>query len=314
MAVWRSRFNLFLLLMSYAILVFADATDLSACTLWSAVGDRAAHGGSLIAKNRDWNPEPSEVRFVRPATGFRSLGLFPIHEGKQRGIVAGINEKGLAVVTATASSISQAGREKGGKGLMRQLLNVFSTVEEVLANSSIFSRTHPSMYLLADRRQTAWIEVAPEGKFSYRALRNGVLAHTNHYLDQELIAVNERIDRSSRIRLERIGALLDRRTAPWTLEDFIAFSRDRNDGPDNSLWRTGSNPDGKRTLTSWIVSLPPEAPPEIFVRMANPGEPERTLKVTLDKSTWKEMSKIIFRETQETSLLFTGHGQEGRSN
>ena len=253
-----------------------------------------AHGGSLIAKNRDWTPEPSAVRLVHPEAGFRSLGLFPIRDGKQRSIVAGVNEKGLVIVTASASSVPEADRGKGGSGLTRQLLTVFSTVEDVQVNKSVFARTHPSMFLIADRRQTAWIEVAPEGRFSIRTIKKGVLTHTNHYLDETLIDVNGKIGRSSRTRLGRIGELLDRRTAPLTLEDFIAFSQDRNDGPDDSLWRTGSKPDGRRTLASWIVSLPPAAPPELFVRLANPGEPERTMKMTLDGPFWKSMDEVIF--------------------
>ncbi|MDP1993479.1 MAG: carcinine hydrolase/isopenicillin-N N-acyltransferase family protein [Syntrophales bacterium] len=274
-----------------AVFALAGISVLEACTLWSAVGNRVAHGGSLIAKNRDWTPEPSAVRLVHPDAGFRSLGLFPIRDGKQRNIVAGVNEKGLVIVTASASSVPEADREKGGSNLTRQLLTVFSTVEDVQVNKSVFARTHPSMFLIADRRQTAWIEVAPEGKFSIRTIKKGVLTHTNHYLDETLIDVNGKIGRSSRTRLGRIGELLERHTAPLTLEDFIAFSQDRNDGPDDSLWRTGSKPDGKRTLASWIVSLPPAAPPELFVRLANPGEPERTIKMTLDGPFWKSMAE-----------------------
>jgi hypothetical protein len=284
--LWSAIFSAFFALTGVSVL--------EACTLWSAVGNRVEHGGSLIAKNRDWNPEPSVVRLVRPDAGFRFLGLFPIREGKQKGIVAGVNEKGLVVVTASASSVPQADREKGGGGLTRQLLTVFSTVEDVQINKSVFTHTHPSMYLIADRRQTAWVEVAPEGRFSIRTIKKGVLTHTNHYLEETLIDVNGKIGQSSRTRLGRIVELLDRHAAPLTLEDFIAFSQDRNDGPDDSLWRTGGKPDGIRTLASWIVSLPPSAPPEIFVRLANPGETERTMKMTLDGPFWKRMDGVIF--------------------
>ncbi|MBA4423669.1 MAG: hypothetical protein C0390_11340 [Syntrophus sp. (in: bacteria)] len=287
----RCRQILLFSAISSAFFTLVSVSVLDACTLWAAAGDRAAHRGSLIAKNRDWTPEPSEIRLVHPSTGFRSLGLFPIRDGKQKDIVAGVNEKGLVVVTATASSIPQAEREKGGRGLMQQLLNVFSTVGDILENKTVFTHTHPSTYLIADRRQTAWIEVAPGGRVSLRTTKRGVLAHTNHYLDETLIGANGKIGRSSRTRLGRIGELLDRCTAPLTLEDFIAFSQDRNDGPDDSLWRTGGKPDGKRTLASWIVSLPPEAPPELFVRLANPGEPERTMRMTLDGPFWKSMNE-----------------------
>ena len=277
-----------------AFFTLASVPVIDACTLWSAVGSRVAHKGSLIAKNRDWTPEPSVFRLVQPKVGFRSLGLFPIRDGKQKGLVAGVNEKGLVVVTASASSVPEADREKGGSGLARQLLTLFSTVEEVQLNKSVFARTHPMIFLIADRSQTAWIEVAPEGKFAIRTSKKGVLTHTNHYLDKTLIGMNEKIGRSSRTRLSRIGELLDGHSAPFTLEDFIAFSQDRNDGPDDSLWRTGEKPDGIRTLASWIVSLPPAAPPELFFRLANPGEPEQTMQLTLDRPFWTSMNELVF--------------------
>ena len=192
-----------------AFLFLASVSVIDACTLWSAAGSRVAHKGSLIAKNRDWTPEPSVFRLVQPQVGFRSLGLFPIRDGKQQGLVAGVNEKGLVVVTASASSIPEADRGKGGSGLARQLLTLFSTVEEVQLNKSVFARTHPVIFLIADRSQTAWIEVAPEGKFALRASKKGVLTHTNHYLDKTLIDANKKIGRSSRTRLGRIGELLD---------------------------------------------------------------------------------------------------------
>ena len=277
-----------------SLFILTSAPALDACTLWAAAGEQVAHGGCLIAKNRDWMPEKGEVRLVSSSKGHRFLGLFPIRDGKSRGCVAGINERGLVVVTASAGSIPRAERIKGGSGLMRKLLTDFSTVEEVLANGSLFSRTHPSMYLVADRNRTAWIEVAPEGKFSARSTGSGMLAHTNHYLDETLIDANRKIGKSSRTRLERISELLERRKAPLTLENFIAFSQDRRDGPDDSLWRTGGKPEGQRTLASWIVSLPPAAPPDIYVRLANPNEPERTIQITLDGPFWKRMDEMIF--------------------
>ena len=277
-----------------ALLTLAGAADLSACTLWAAAGERAAHGGSLIAKNRDWTPEPDEVRLVAPAQGFRFLGLFPVREGKRPGVVAGVNERGLSVVVASAGSLPREERIKGGKGLLRQLLTEFSTVEEVLAKRALFSRTHPVIYLLADSRRIAWVEVAPGGRYAVRDSTSGVLSHTNHFLDATLDDANQRIGRSSRARLARIEALLAGKAQPLTREDCIAFSADRNDGPDNSIWRTGSRPEGKRTLATWIVSLPREAPPELFVRLADPGAAEKTGNLKLDAAFWKRPEGAIF--------------------
>jgi hypothetical protein len=79
-----------------------------------------------------------------------------------------------------------------------------------------------------------------------------------------------------------------------TLEDFIAFSQDRNAGPDDSIWRTGGTPERERTLASWIVSLPKDVPPEIFIRLADPGKAIKTDRVKLDAAFWKRPEGAIF--------------------
>ena len=132
------------------------------------------------------------------------------------------------------------------------------------------------------------------GRFAVRQSESGVLTHTNHYLDEALTGLNAKVGSSSRRRLDRIGELVEGRMAPLTFADFKAFSQDRHDGPVESLWRTGNRPNGERTLASWIVRLPKEAPPEVFVRLANPGEEERTLDLTLDGPFWKQQDKTLF--------------------
>jgi hypothetical protein len=292
---WDARLSLLTFTIAFcAIILSAGSTAIEACTLWAATGERAAYGGSLIAKNRDWTPEADEVRLVDSDNGLRFLGLFPVRDRGKPSPVAGINEKGLVVVTASASSVPREKRIKGGKGLLKKLLTDFSTVEAILAKKMLFSRTHSAMYLVADPHRIAWIEVAPQGRFAIWMIESGVLEHTNHYLDETLLGENAKVGRSSRSRLARINKLLSVKQGPLSLEDFITFSGDRNDGPDNSLWRTGSKPEGERTLASWIVSIPRESPPELFVRLANPGESEKTVRIELDGPFWKMQGEKVF--------------------
>ena len=71
-----------------------------ACTLWSAAGD-AAGGGTLLAKNRDFSPDSlGKVVLVRPDEGSAYLGYRALVKGREQ-LVAGVNEAGLAVVSAT---------------------------------------------------------------------------------------------------------------------------------------------------------------------------------------------------------------------
>ena len=277
-----------------AVCLLASTTPAPACTLWAAAGEWAEGEGTIIAKNRDWTPEADEVRLSSFRNGRRFLGLFPVRDGKRPSAVAGISEKGLVCVTASADSVPREEREEGGAGLTAKVLSEFASVEDVLQNRALFSRSHPAIYLIADRRGIAWIEVAPGGRVAVRATDNGNLCHTNHYLDDELWSSNTRIGRSSAGRLDRIRQLLETGPPRLTPEDFIAFSRDIHAGPDDSIWRTGGKARRERTLATWIVSLPKEAPPEIFIRLANPGESEKTMRMPLDSPFWKRQNATIF--------------------
>ncbi len=76
---------------------------LCACTLWGAAGSDAS-GGTIISKNRDWAPDHTQVLKLRRSTkGYSHFGLYAVG-GTEPGIKAGVNEKGLTVITASASS------------------------------------------------------------------------------------------------------------------------------------------------------------------------------------------------------------------
>ena len=255
------------------LLLAAPASGLEACTLWAAAGEAVRGGGTLIAKNRDWLPNHQQtLRTVMPVRGYRYFGLFA--EGNDRpGLKAGINEKGLTVVSATAGSLPRGEREEPGRtrGLLVRLLRECDGVAAALARPELFRG--PRHLLLADAGTIAAVEIGPEGAHAVRTRQNGTLAQTNHYRDAALLAFNRRIGRSSDRRLGRIEALLRAGHGPWTPEGFAALSDDREGGPDNALWRTGGTPKRERTLAAWIVHTPPAGPASLIIRIANPGEP-----------------------------------------
>ena len=81
-----------------------------ACTLFAANGSVVDDGGTLIVKNRDWEPNQHQViKFVPSKDGYSYFGLYA--EGTAAGMKAGINEKGLTVVSATAGSIPSKERK-----------------------------------------------------------------------------------------------------------------------------------------------------------------------------------------------------------
>lgn len=259
-----------------------------ASTFWATAGEKTANGGTMLAKNYDCTPEPSEIRLIVPKSGFTYLGIFPTRGIKTRGVVAGINEKGLALVSAFAHSVSKNTRYAVGKNINEKILTSCDSVDTLLKNRQILSKSYPSFYMIADRERIALIEVASRGEISINTVYNGILYHTDHYINEKLLWANKDIGTSSQARFNRIKYLLTSYPSSFTMADFIAFSEDVHDGPDNSIWRTGSTPKKERTLASWIVYMPKNGYPELYVRLANPDEPEKAYNMLLDTPFWVE--------------------------
>ncbi len=252
-----------------------------ACTLWGAVGAAVQGGGTLVAKNRDWAPDHfQELALLRPAQGFQALVLRAVG-GAEPGVKAGVNEKGLVVVSATASQVPRAERDKADqrKGLTSHLLATCASVAEVLKMIDSFRR--PAFYLIGDRKEMAMIEVAPVDRRFVTRSDSGALTHTNHYCAIDSQTIRQKPGPSSRTRLARIDELLKTHPQPYSIENFIRFSADQNAGPDDSIWRTGSDPTKRRTLSTWIVALPSKGSPQLYLKTADPGEPEQVCRLSL---------------------------------
>ena len=264
-----------------ALLWLLSCQPSEACTLWGAAGDAVEGGGTLVAKNRDWAPDHrQELVVLRPPEGYRSVALMAVG-GDAPGIKAGVNEKGLVIVSATAGQFPRAERKKirQKKQLMSYFLATCASVEELLKQVELMRR--PVFYLVGDRAELAVVEVAPDGRRSVTRAVSGTLHHTNHYCAIEPPGLVRKPGASSRLRYDRIGELLKTPEKPFDLDGFTRFSEDRNAGPDNSIWRTGSDPAKHRTLATWLVSVPPSGSPQLYLKTADPGEPERVCRLAV---------------------------------
>ena len=262
---------------------------LLACTLWGAAGADVGEvgGGTLISKNRDWAPDHHQVlKKVRPKKGWAYFGLFAEGNGDP-GLKAGVNERGLTIVSASSSSLPRRVRDQQPDmhGVMVKILTDYASVDALIANADkVFSQSRANFFLVSDHSKVLTVEVGLNGKYALKLNDSGTTTHTNHYLDPELASQTpQKIGESSRTRFQRINSLLGQSTAPYTLAQFSGLSRDRNDGPDNSLWRNGK----ETTLASWIVATPTQSAPRLHVVLANPGEAEVTHDLVLDEKFWK---------------------------
>ncbi|MBP8743471.1 MAG: hypothetical protein KBH36_05335 [Acidaminococcaceae bacterium] len=252
-----------------------------ACTLFAANGSVVDDGGTLLVKNRDWEPNQHQViKFVPSKDGYSYFGLYA--EGTAAGMKAGINEKGLTVVSATAGSIPSKERKNmpNKAGSLTKLLKECASVEEALTRTDLF--LGPKILMLADKKSVATIEIGPEGKFSIDQKENDYICHANHYVAEDMLNFNKKIGQSSEKRYERIGQLLDNSSLPFSLDSFLNFSSDQNDGPDDSIFRIGGTSSKTRTMAVWAVSIPMQGSPEVYIRILNPNEEEKSCRIIAD--------------------------------
>ena len=269
----------------FALILALVSSQVVACTLWAVAGPEAS-GGTLVSKNRDWKPDHTQkLKLVRSKKGFDYFGLYA--EGNDEpGLKAGVNEKGLTIVSASVNLPKKALENQPGKrGVMSRIMESYANVDALGADADqVFSSARASYFLVADGRKVLVAEVGLEGKYSFRVLENGVTTHTNHYLDPELATLyNNKVGLSSTTRLARINELLTNGSRPFSTAQFAEISRDRNDGPDNSLWRSGKS----RTMASWIVESPGDGVSRLRVVIANPDEAESVQEFVLDEAFWK---------------------------
>lgn len=268
-------------------LVFLTAKCVNACTLWGVTGDTVKDGGTLIAKNFDYNPSFStRLEFVIPNHGYKYLADVLYGSDIHPSVQGGINEKGL-VVTSAATQIIKSTLPPGGKlGFNERILRDYDSVDSFLADTEMLNDYTSGFHMIADKYKIVMIEIAPEGQNNIQIVDNGPLYHTNEYCTPSLMTYNEIPSKSSQVRYARIQDLMTTHNGYFTLDDFIAISEDQNDGPYDSLWRTGN--EFERTLATWIVHLPADRAPVVYIKTANTGEEIKSTRLTLHKKFWDE--------------------------
>ena len=124
---------------------------------------------------------------------------------------------------------------------MSTLLARYASCDQVLADKDqLFANRKPSFLMISDRKQIIMLEVGLAGHFAIKVVKIGTVTHSNHYLEPSLAECNQKIGESSSTRLNRISCLLQTAARPLDVSLFAEMSRDRHDGTNNSLWRTGT--------------------------------------------------------------------------
>lgn len=273
-----------------------------ACTDYASVN--GANNTVMITKNRDEYPDLQSILAVHPDQGYGFMGLFSQQKaGTPYAVRAAINQYGLSIVNMGAAVLKgypgyDPNRYDDGDDFMRAVLTQYKTISEVLANLPALTAAHPypEFYLLADTEQTALVELAPNHQYFVTVSNSAPLYHTNNYESPGFAKYNMFYAESSMNRYSRIADLMNS-TPNYSLDTFITFAHDHVAGSNDSIFRTGIEPNTPQTLATFIASIPKDqSAPTVYIQFypkSNLSGPAYTY--TLNPQFWQfsGMQKVL---------------------
>ncbi|MHA1791664.1 MAG: C45 family autoproteolytic acyltransferase/hydrolase [Promethearchaeota archaeon] len=224
-----------------------------ACSMIFAVPPATKNNAILYGRNYDFPPvlQPFQmVRIEKPDDGFKNVNLsqFPLV-----GTHVGLNEKGLVVGYNYGRSWKTDPLDYRKKGvpmmcLVQEALETCSTMEEVIELVTNFpARTNGAQVGILDSSGKACVIETTATRHALRYPEDGILAHTNLYMTEELKDANVPDDikwkykgleipytKSPRERVQRAAQLLSEAKGNITIDTFKSILRDHdNREPDD---------------------------------------------------------------------------------
>jgi len=233
----------------------------SACTAWEVAGDSVNGTGTLIAKNRDYTYGEYNYLKIVDNGGYKFLGLYA-----NTGNKGGVNEKGLSVLSLSAPAHWAHQKDPGTdldltKFNITWILEHYASVDETIAALKNASwHTHPQFLAIADSQKVAYIEFGPYGMYSIKSTSNGTLAHTNHYLEDDLLQFNPDKAGYESTRYEKALEQLSSQPA-ISFDDLKTFTQDP------VVWYKHAK---LMTYSSFIVNSQSDGSVKMWIKIANP--------------------------------------------
>jgi isopenicillin-N N-acyltransferase-like protein len=250
--------------------VTSDALHLTRCTSMAVNGDGTADGHVLAAHNEDWMPEDEDDVFIVHATprdeppflGMTYGGLLPN---------IGINACGLAqFCDSVYPNDSRIGIPRT---VVSRAVLAARTPGEAISHMLAPRRAAGYNHLLVHESGEMYNVEVSARRFAILYGEDGYLAHTNNYLAESMLVVEDEPEElvSSRVRYFRALGLLKRIT-PHTIKSLQLIQRDHVNFP-NSICNHSINDqnvlDRETTINAMVFDLTAR---EMHIAWGNPCE------------------------------------------
>lgn len=237
-------------------MTWRTAAPVGECTAIGLTGQRTTNGRPILAQNWDWHERVSAttaVFILKPSRGPRALYL--AEAGQMAKI--GVNEHGVGV-TLNILIIEEVGHGLPVHVLLRLVLGARDATEAI-ARVKDARKAGASHFLIADKNdQMTGLELTP-AKAGEISPENGVLLHTNHYCNPQLVKkdLGPLLMPGTVTRYDRAAALISGRKQ-WDAESLGEIFADHENAPSSICCHVdASGPKHLRMMTvaSCIIDL-----------------------------------------------------------
>lgn len=236
--------------------VTMDALHLTKCTSLAVNEDRTADGHVLVAHNEDWLPEDEQDVFVVHATPDDEPAFLAMTYGALLPNV-GFNSAGIA---QCCDSVYPTDSRIGTPRVVvsRAVLGA-RTLAEAMRLVLVPQRAAGYNHLLVHESGELYSVEVSARRFAILYGEDGVIAHTNHYLDAKMQAIEDEPDEliSTRLRYFRAMRLL-KRTPGHTIKSLQVIQRDHQNYPNsicNHFTQDIDPLDREKTINALIIDL-----------------------------------------------------------
>ncbi|MBN2549627.1 MAG: hypothetical protein JXB15_10745 [Anaerolineales bacterium] len=250
--------------------VTMDALHLTKCTSFAVNDDRTADGHVLLGHNEDWLPDDEADVYVVHATPEDEPPFLSMTYGA---LLCNVGFNALGIAQLTDSVYPGDSRIGTPRVVVSRAVLGARNLAEAIRATLVVQRAAGYNHLLAHESGELYSVEVSARRFGILYGEDGVLVHTNHYLDPKMQAIEERSDEliSTRLRFYRATRLL-KRTQAHTIKSLQAILRDHLNYPNsicNHYTEDISPLDMEKTVNSIIIDLTARA---MHIAWGNPCE------------------------------------------
>jgi isopenicillin-N N-acyltransferase-like protein len=250
--------------------VTMDALHLTKCTSMAVGQERTANGNVLVAHNEDWLPEDEPDVFMIHARPDDEPPFLAMTYGALLPNI-GLNAYGIA---QCCDSVYPGDSRIGiPRVVVSRAVLAARTPGEAIRHTLVMHRAAGYNHLLVHESGEMYNVEVSSRRFALLPSDNGIIVHTNHYLDPQMQAIETDSDElvATRVRYLRALRLLNQ-TPLHNLHTLQAIQKDHINHPDSicNHANQAENPlDREKTITAMVIDLTKR---QIHATWGNPCE------------------------------------------